>query len=70
MFQVVNNTTGEVLFESSDAVAVGVRVNDVERGVMSANKDDVSIYLRDPIQGRANVDLGRSGFGLWAKMRL
>lgn len=68
MLQVVNTITGEVLFESENGVAVAIRVNNHERGRMSANKDSVDIYLRDIMADRADIELSRSRWGLYAKM--
>lgn len=68
MLQVVNTMTGEVLFESESGVAVAIRVDDHERGRMSANTDSVDVYLRDIMADRADIELSRSRWGLYAKM--
>jgi hypothetical protein len=68
MLQVVNTKTGEVLFESESGVAVAIRVNGHERGIMSANTESVDIFLRDIMADRADIKLSRSRWGLYAKM--
>lgn len=68
MLQVVNTTTGEVLYESESGVAVAIRVDDHERGRMSANTESVDVYLRDIMADRADIQLSRSRWGLYAKM--
>lgn len=68
MLQVVNTMTGEVLFESESGVAIAIRVDDHERGRMSANTDSVDVYLRDIMADRADIELSRSRWGLYAKM--
>jgi hypothetical protein len=60
--------TGEVLFESESGVAVAIRVDDHERGRMSANTESVDVYLRDIMADRADIKLSRSRWGLYAKM--
>jgi len=68
MIQVINTSTGEVLFESEDGVAVAIKVDGHERGRMSANTESVDTYLRDIMADRADIQLSRSRWGLFAKM--
>jgi hypothetical protein len=70
ILKVVNATTGEVLFESETGVAIAIRVDDHERGRMSANTESVDVYIRDIMADRADIELARSAYGLYAKMRI
>jgi hypothetical protein len=70
VIQIVNNTTGEVLFESQEVVHVEVRYDKRARATLSANTESVAVYLRDLARERAEIVFSRSNAGLYARMEV
>lgn len=68
MIEVVNTTTGEVLFKSDDQVSVSIKVDGYDRAILTANKNEVTAYLRDLERDRADIVFKRSPYGFWARM--
>lgn len=68
--RIVDNTTSNILFETDESVSIGVTVNKKERAHITVNQKELSVYLRDLSRERADIDLGRAGYGLWVQMKI
>lgn len=70
VIKVINPTTGEILFQSKDNVNITIMIGDRNRAVLTANKDSITVYLRDLIRDRPEIKLLRQRFGIWARMEV
>lgn len=70
MIKVINPTTNEILYQNEEKVNVVILIGDRNRAVLTANKDSISVYLRDLMRDRPEIKLIRQRFGIWARMEV